>query len=213
MDKELKELNKQIEGYVKGRKADESIFNFGVQLGRILEKNKVENYRLSFFSEQEAKENQLESKRTRIDSVNKILQKIICLAHKEEIRENGSISYDAGWRGRNAPLNKEIEEKYNITYSSINQTNVGGDFDIYFMLNGQLKDLFEKHNVPTQIEITLSNSSGEEEEYLRDEEDVDNFYSPHISLYPHHDNITLEKVDAFAKDVEKFYTIFCLKLN
>jgi CRISPR/Cas system CMR-associated protein Cmr1 (group 7 of RAMP superfamily) len=40
MDKELKELNKQIEGYVKGRKADESIFNYGVQLGRILEKNK-----------------------------------------------------------------------------------------------------------------------------------------------------------------------------
>lgn len=215
MDKELKQLNKEIEMYVGNmKKADEKIFNFGVRLGRILEKNNTEDYRLNFFVEQENKENELDSKRLRLDSVNKIIKSIIKLAHKEQIREYGSIHYEAGWRASNAPLDLDIEKKYNISYSKINQTNVGGDFDVYFILNGQLKALFEKHKVGIQVETSLNNSSGEEDEYIVSEDDADTcFYSTRISLYPHHQDKTLEEVDAFAKDVEKFYTMFCLKLN
>ena len=216
MDKEIKQLNKQIEEYLgEFRKADETIFNFGVQLGRILEKNNIENHRLSFFVEQEAQSNQVDAKSKVIDGVNKIIQNIISWAHKEQISNSGSICYEAGWRSsNNTPLDEDIAKKYNIAYSNINQTNVGGDFDINFMLTGQLKDIFEKHQVGIQVETTLSNSSGEEEEYIIDEDDAEtSFYSTHIFLYPHNNDKTLEEIEAFAKDVEKFYTMFCLKLN
>lgn len=64
------------------------------------------------------------------------------------------------------------------------------------------------------METTLSNSSGEEDEYITNEDDAENsFYSTHISLYAHQDNKSVSEVDAFATDVEKFYTIFCLKLT
>lgn len=215
MDKELKQLNKEIEDYVGDfRKADERIFNFGIRLGRILEKNNAEDYRLSFFSNQEAKESETEIKKNCIDSVNKIIQKIIGWAHKEQIKTSGSIHYEAGWRGKNAPLNETISKKYNITYSRIDQSNYGSDFNVYFMLNGKLKDIFEKHKVGIQVEASLCNSDGEDDEYITDEDYAETcFYSTSISLYPHNDNKTVGEIQAFAQDVEKFYTLFCLKLN
>lgn len=46
MDKELKEFNEILKKYVgEFRKADESLFNYGVELGRILEKNNIKEHR------------------------------------------------------------------------------------------------------------------------------------------------------------------------
>jgi hypothetical protein len=215
MKTDIDKLNKKIKKHVgEYGKADEVLFNIGIELGRILQKNDIKELRLDFFVQQENEHNQTEAKRNRIDSVNKIIQNIIGWAHKEQFNKTGTIHYESGWRADNKPLSEEVESKFNITYSRINQNNVGGDFDIYFMLNGKLKEIFEKHKVGIQVETTLGNSSGEEDEYLTSEDDAENsFYSTHISLYPHHDNKTVEEIDAFATDVEKFYTIFCLKLT
>lgn len=215
MKAEFEKLNKKIKKHVGDfGKADEDLFNFGIELGRLLEKNEIKQHRLEFFINQENEQNAIEFKRKRIDSVNKILQNIIGWAHKEEFKLSGTINYESGWRAKNHPLSEPVQNKFNITYSRINQNNVGGDFDIYFMVNSKLREIFEKHKVGIEVETTLSNSSGEDDEYITSEDDAENsFYSTRISLYPHNDNRTIAEIDAFATDVEKFYTMFCLKLT
>lgn len=215
MTAEFEKLNKKIKKHIgEYGRADEKVFNFGIELGRLLEKNKIKEHRLEFFIEQENNENQTEAKRERINSVNKIIGNLIGWAHKEQFSKSGSIHYETSWRSSNNPLSEEIEKKYHIKYTRINQNNVGGDFDIYFLLNGKLKDIFEKHKVGIEVETTLSNSSGEEDEYITNEDDAENsFYGTQISLYAHQENKSVAEIDAFAIDVEKFYTIFCLKLT
>ncbi len=215
MDKELKEFNEILKKYVgEFRKADESLFNYGVELGRILEKNNIKEHRPNFFVEQEEAVNQVASKQSRIDSVNKIIKNMIGLAHKEQVKTCGSIYYDTGYSSENYPLNKDIENKYNITYSRINQERVDGDFDVYFIFNGKLKDIFELHKVGIQVELTLSNSSGEKDECITSEDDAEScFRGARISLYAHNETKGIAEVDAFATDVEEFFTMFCLKLT
>lgn len=215
MTAEFEKLNKKIKKHIGDyRRADEKLFNFGIELGRLLEKNKIKEHRLDFFIEQENNENQTEAKRERIDSVNKILSNLIKWAHKEQFRESGSIHYETGWHSSNKPLSDEIESKYHINYTRINQNNVGEDFDIYFKLNGKLKDIFDNHKIGIEVEISLSNSSEEEEEYINSEDDAENgFYGTQISLYAHQDKKSVSEIDAFASDVENFYTMFCLKLT
>lgn len=214
MNNAIKNLNKKIrEHTVETGKADETLFNFGVELGRLIEKNNIDSCRLDFFIEQEKELNLYESKRLRIDSINKIMRILIVKAHQEQYRTNRTIHYRTGWSNENTPLKKDIEHKYNISYSSIDQENVGGDFVIYFKLNGQLKDIFVEHKVGTRVEINLSNSSGEDHEYIASEEDSENdFYGTCISLSPHDTDKSEFEIDAFANDVEKFYTMFRLKL-
>jgi hypothetical protein len=215
MNNAIKNLNKKIrEHTVETGKADETLFNFGVELGRLFEKNNVDNSRLDFFIEQEKELNRYESTRLRIESVNNIIHTIIVKAHKEQYRTKGTIHYRTGWSNENNPLNDSISNKYNITYSSIDQEYVGGDFSIFFNLNGQLKDIFIQHNIGTRVEIFLSNSSGEDHEYIASEEDSENdLYGTCISLYPNDMDKSEFEIDTFATDVEKFYTMFCLKLT
>ncbi len=215
MDKELKEFNQILKKYVgEFRKADEKLFNYGVELGRILEKNNIKEHRPNFFVEQEEAVNQIASKQSRIHSVNKIITKMIGLAHKEQVKTCGSSYYDTGYGADNHPLNKDIENKYNITYSRINQERVDADFDVQFIFNGKLKDIFEMHKVDIEVELMLSNSSGEKDECITREDDAEScFYDAHISLYAHDETKGIAEVDAFATDVEKFFTMFCLKLT
>ena len=214
MNIDLKNLDNKIrEHTIDTGKADETLFNIGVELGRLIEKNNIDPCRLEFFIDQEKELNRYESARLRIDCVNNIIRKIIVKAHKEQYRTNGTIIYLTGWN-KNTPLNDSIENKYDITYSSIEQEYVGGDFEIYFNLNGQLKDIFVEHKIVTRVKIYLSNTNGEDRQYIASEEDSENdFYGTCISLYPHDVNKSEYQIDAFATDVEKFYTMFRLKLT
>ena len=215
MESVLKNLNKKIKEHVENTgNADETLFNFGIELGRFIEKNNIDSCRLEFFLEQEIQSNQFESKRLRIDSINNIIRILIVKAHQEQYRTKKTIHYRTGWSNENIPLNENIEHKYNISYSSIDQESVGGDFAICFKLNGQLKDIFIEHKVGTRVEINLSNSSGEDHEYIASEEDAENdFYGTCIALYPHDIYKSESEIDAFANDIEKFYTMFRLKLT
>ena len=215
MEQELLKINKLIEKHVKKHgKADEAIFNLGIELGKILVNKNIQAHRLPFFIEQENKNNDYEKRRQRIAAVCKIVHNIIVLAHKEQVNNDGQIYYEAGWRADNKPLSEEVESKYNVAYKRIGQVNVGGDFDITFHLNGKLKEVFQKHKVGIELTTLLSNSCGDEDEYIITEDDaVDSLSSTSIQLYPHYDNMTVEQVDDFATDVEKFSTFFYLRLS
>jgi hypothetical protein len=212
MCEELDALNdklKEIAGY---GKLDERIFNIGIELGRVLERTKVENYRPPFFVAQEEMLNVREEKAKRIEAVNELIHKLICWAHKEQIREHSGIQYETGWRAANSPFSDEVKTKYCIQYSRIDQVNVGGDFDIYFTATGKLKAIFDKHKINPQIETTLSNGSGEEDEYIASEENAEqSLYGSRISINSHNEQLSLAQINSFADEIEKYFTFFVLK--
>lgn len=177
MNKEYKELNKLVAKHIGfNRNADEALFNFGVEFGRLLEKNGIEQHRLPLFVEQENNNNQYSERKLRIDSVANIIQNIIKLAHKKQVENYGNIYYESGYGSINHPLNADIENEYNITYRGIKQTVVGGDFYITFNVSGKLKAIFIKHQVHNEVEITLRNGIGGEYEYISTEHDAENCF-------------------------------------
>lgn len=215
MESELNVINKMIKEYVQDcGKVDEKVFNIGVALGRLLERNNFDNHRLSFFSEQEQKNNDIQIRFKRLLSVHKIIEKIIVLAHVEQVRKTRQINYINGGHSKNNPLSSELEEKYNITYKGIDVEDGNQDFDITFELNGKLKEIFQKHNVGAKFVINLCNSSGENSELINSVHKAEtSFYGTTMYSIPTIEELTVEQAETFAVDVEKFYTMFCLKLN
>ncbi len=78
MNKRLEELNKLVSEHVgTNKRADEKLFQLGVELGRELQKLGIENYRLPFFENQSQSVNAEKAKRDYIKQLNvKVLNQV-----------------------------------------------------------------------------------------------------------------------------------------
>jgi len=62
MKEQVKEIEQVVKDYCnKQHNCDEGLFNIGIELGKILERNKIKEHRLQFFCDKEEKENVIRS--------------------------------------------------------------------------------------------------------------------------------------------------------
>lgn len=215
MNEEIELLNQKIKEHIgQFAGADEVLFNIGVELGRYIERNKIETLRLPFFIEQERIKNEAEIKHKAINSVNAILQTVLVQAHKEQVEDDGYITYDAAYGASNEPLSKDIEKKFDIAYKGINQATEGEDFRLSFALKGKIGEIFSKHKVGLTFTTFLKNKRGEVSESITSEDNIESiFYRTSISLHSHNENMSLKEVSEFVAEVEKLYMFFCIKFH
>jgi len=206
MNEQITKLNKAVVEYAdKHRTLDEKLFSIGVELGRLLEKGGISDYRLPFFVEQEAAKNLAQTKQALIERARKLLLGIVIKAYKAELEENGAISIDASYSGRREEhLSDTIVSRYSFKHTGTQQHSVGCDFTLTFLLQGKLQEIFQRHSVSPQFEISAHNNSGDDDETLYEAEDVDSaFYGLNIHLNGHTTELSVEQLETFLDDFSK----------
>ena len=175
MNNNLNLIDHTVRDYAnKHRTLDEKLFNLGVELGRLLEKDGISDYRLPFFVEQEDAENVAQEKGKLIRQAEKLLLDIVKKAYKAELDETGAITIDASYNGRREThLSDGIVNQFLVKHTQTEQYQSGQDFTLTFILQGKLQEIFQRHSISPQFEITVSNNGGEEDETLYDADDID----------------------------------------
>lgn len=214
MNEPITKLNKAVAEYANNhRTLDEKLFNLGVELGRMLEKNNIAEYRLPFFVEQEDAKSLAQIKQALIEKAEKLLLDIVKSAYKAELDLSGAITIDASYYGsRNEHLSEDVVNNFFVKHTNTEQYQSGQDFTLTFLLQGKLQEIFKRHSVSPQFEITVSNNSGEEDETLYDADDIDHqLYRININQHAHTTTLSVEQLKAFVDDLEKNLLFLIIK--
>jgi len=191
----------------------EDIFNLGVQLGRHLEKEKLADVRLSYFAEFDEK-TQLRSEFGKLHkSVCDWLERLVRMSIKEQISESKFRDWSIGFNrlyGNNGEFDASIVEKRYVQYKSVRRGE-GEHFIAFFVVQGKLKNLFEKHNQPTEFEIIVDNDDGDDYVSISKEQQIDSLYGCMISYNCELDREGVESYSKFVNELEKSLLLILLQ--
>jgi hypothetical protein len=206
MSKRLDELNMLVSEYIGGHnRADETLFELGVELGRELQKLEIAKYRLPFFEIQAQSVNAEKVKRNYIKQLNSTIKNQVLKAARAHLEECGSITFNASHHRRDyEKLDDAIGERFGIRNTRVSQTTVGGDFEIYFTFVGKLQNYFTDNKISPEFYITLYNSYGEDSETVDEVDDEGYpFGSVSCGLQAHYTNQSVEFIKNFCDGFEK----------
>lgn len=216
MNKQIEEINRLVKEHIgQYRKADERLFELGVELGRLLAKSSIDNYRLPFFIEQKNFENQAKQKEVLIKKAEALILKIVLNAYKAELANgNGIYIEPKSYSGRSGHLSEDTISKFGIVHTGTEQNGDGGDFKLKFCLQGLLSEIFQRHKVPPSVSVSVSNPTGEDNDAIYEVEELEaNFYSLRLSIFHQNTILTVDQLQIFLNDLEKNMLFTLIKGN
>lgn len=206
MNKRLEEINKLVSEHVgENNRADEKLFELGVELGRELQRLEIANFRLPYFDSQSQSVSAEKEKRSHIKKLNTVITSQVIKAMRAHIDEYGSIQFNASYhRSAHDKLDDGIAQRYGIRNTRTSQVNVGGDFEIHFTFVGKLLKYFTDNKLSPEFNVTLYNSCGEDNESV-DEVDEEGypFGASSCGLYAHIPSQSVEFVKNFCDGFEQ----------
>ena len=191
----------------------EDVFNLGVELGRCLEKENLSDLRLSYFAEAEEKSDLRKNFGQLHRKVCDWLERLVKASIKDQINQNKFGEWSIGFNrlyGNNGEFDPSVVKKRYVQFSTVRRGE-GEHFIAYFELQGKIRDLFEKHNQPTNFEIIVDNDDGEDYVSISKEGQIDSLYGCMIS---YNCDLSKESVDDYAKfvnDLEKSLLLMLLE--
>jgi len=217
MEEDLSKINKVVSEHVGDFRQSERVektFNFGVELGRLLERNSVASYRLPFFIESEKLHKVIKDKEALIQKAEKLLLRLVVMAYKAEIELNGSVSIISGLGGSDLHLSESIREQYLLQHVSTTQDYAGAEFDVTLVPLANLQEVFQRHSIPSDLLVFVSNSDGEDEAEFYEPSDIDNcFRKLHIHLVAEDGKLSVEQLEALVYDLGEKLLFLLMKHN
>ena len=212
MSDKLKGLESELENLIDrsyGRfEVIEKAFNLGMQIANELTNLKITEYKINCLEDKRSEENKKERFNEAMERINKFLLKLVRGAVKEKINERGNWSVEKhDYMRRNSldSFSNEIVEKFNVQINNVDMESYGGDFELEFSVEGELKELFERNNIPKRFKASMGNSSGEEYDALYYEEDAEQIYSCYAEGLHRFTNKEIAEVDKFYDEVTKLF--------
>ena len=133
------------------------------------------------------------------------------MAVKKQVSDGISMTFsNERYYDGDAEFSKEIEEKFNLKYSRVEQPSTNGDFEISYNAINELRDIFDKFDILNLIIFKLENSTGEAHETIYNEDDANDIYSAFIHIHTHNSNFDVNKIAEFENEVSKFLTKLAL---
>ena len=189
-----------------GELTNKSSFDLGVRLGRFLEKNSLDNVKLSYF---EAQENAVILRQRFGTLHSRVLEQLEWLLHlsiKEHINISKFKSWSTGFDKRfndDAFFGNEIESKRNVQFHSLSKGDTEYHFIANFLLTGKIAELFEKHNQPIHFQIVVDDDSGEGNVDIRAEKDLVKLYGLSAHYNCEFTDNGVDSYDKFVKALDK----------
>lgn len=189
----------------------EGLFNLGIELGRELEKLKIDEYVSPLWESINNKKAHDKKVRSASEKIEDFIGKLVKQSVKKHIEKTGSwsIAKDGGYRLEK--FDEETVKQYNIQVLNCSMETYGGEFTVSFSVEGELLKLFEKFNIYEQFTVRIYNDTGEEEQAVYDVSDV-NEYIDSVNLVIRESNEwTLEKFDDCLNEISKPYLFLLIK--
>lgn len=211
MNKQIKALDKEIDLYCKqNNRYDEIMFNLGVQMGRLLEKNNISSYRPNAFIEFEKENEAYDRKAEQIRRADKAIGFLIRNAIAQHVDKHGEFIFDAAYH--NEKIDDEFVEKFYIQHEHTTQVNDGDTFEAAFSINGDVADILSKYNVPLTARADVDNTTGDDREAIYDASDIDKIFGVSLRINGHYTDLDEAKLTELADDLEKITAWLTLSL-
>lgn len=215
MSEEIKKLSEAIREHCdKLGRYDETLVSLGVQLGRLLERNKIDEYRPQVFIDFEQRNTEYERRWGPVKALTKSLFTIIRQAVAEEISANGSFCFteDTGFNMHTTTLSDAIAEKFQLQIlESIYQTD-NSEMEVVFELRGELAALFSSYGLPTNVRgLVVDADENEEEKVMSKPAHVRDLYQFGPLLNPEQTDLTEEQIQQLQNDLEKLEIYYKLQ--
>jgi hypothetical protein len=219
MTDKLNEFNSQLKALLDERFPNAlEVFKLGVEVGRELQLNNINNYTMSAFVEREAenkKWQELVSLNRRIET---LLKKLIVLCIGAYIKEHNGGSFEVEKRGFGYSecdkWSEEVANLFGVAYSHADMETYGGEFEMELNATSWLSELNEKYNLPNIFKATLSNSSGEEYEYIGCKEDAESGIWSISTMNAHaFSKMSIQQIEQYISELDKQVMFLSLKYD
>jgi hypothetical protein len=207
MGEEIKKVSEAIREHCdKLGRYDETLVSLGVQLGRLLERNKIDEYRPQVFTDFEQRNIEYERRWGPVKALTKSLFTIIRHAVAEEIHANGSFCFteDTGFNMHTTTLSDATVKKFHLQIFKSTYQRHNNEMDVRIMLHGELAALLSSYALPTTVRcIALDADEDREEKVMWKPADVHDLYEFTSLLNPEQTDLTEEQIQQLRTNLEK----------
>lgn len=198
----------------KNGRYDENLFNIGVELGRLLQSNNIEEHRLQVFADFELAEIEFKKLDKRIKNIKNIIGFFIIHALAEQVIENGSFSFDGdGDLSSCEKLDELISNKFSVQISSVSQNQHGGNFEVGVELNGQIAEILNRYEISRFVTFEIDNTTGGDYEVFNNPNDVSQIYYIGMSLDAKYTELTESQLIDLEKSLKEVQLFLLLSLD
>lgn len=190
---------------------NEELFNLGVDCGKELANNNIEQFRAPIWAELEQSNTKDLEIRKIVERIEDFIATLVKLSVSEYMEEGRTWSIA---KGRGYDLDKfsdEIVGKYNVQVESCDMESYGGEFLVTFNVEGELAKLFDKHNIYKQFIVRIYNDNGEEHQTLYNVKEVDSYIDDVRSNVRNSNEWKLEQYEEFLLEISKPYLFLITK--
>lgn len=208
MENQIKKLNKWLIEHSKNTKVkdlDESLFNAGVEFGRLLEQKGIEKYEVEFFENLKREKNSKQQFKVIKKNADEILLRFILGAASATILEGKVLSYS--WDRRNHAAEKfstAVVEKYCVQHTKTLESGEYEDFELIFEMKGRLADICQEFGVSNIFRVEFSSNGESQSELVADDDCLDYYLSASCQL--NQSEISISDAEKFAQKIDKAYT-------
>lgn len=190
-----------------------ALFNLGVELGRELEKLKVDEYISPVWESINNKKDHAEKVRKACEKIEDFIATLVKKSVKVHIEQTGSwsISKDGGYRLEK--FDDEIVKQYNIQVLNCTMETYGGEFTVSFFVEGELRKLLKKFNIYEQFTVRIYNDTGEEDQTVYKVSDVNEYIDSVSLVIRERDEWALEKFDECLNEISKPFLFLIMTGN
>jgi hypothetical protein len=185
MNEELKRIDDLIDEHCKSvNRWDENLFNLGVELGRLLEKENINSHRPQTFIDLENKSNEYDKKQKQFNRIKEVLFYLITNAMKEQIDTNGEFRFDIDYLGMHDKIEENISKKYRVQVIKTNKiSNDFGSHEVEIKFIDDVADILAKEKISNYCKVDLDNTIDDSYEILFKVDDVRHLYDIHLNIF------------------------------
>ena len=215
MNKQIEDLEQRIEKHCQSiMRYDETLFNLGVELGRLLKENNIQEHRPNVFVEFEDKQNAYTLKANEIERAEKAIAFLLRNAVAEQVENFSPFCFDSNaYSSTCEKLDDAIAEKYGVQISNTSQKEHGGCFQVEIAAVGQVADILKNHSVGTHITAEVDNTSGDEDETIYRADNVDRIFYVSLPINGHYTDLDTKQLALLADELEQITAWLTISLT
>lgn len=139
-----------------GSRVDEESFNIGIEYGRYLQKENIDNQRLDYFVQRENTNNQFDAKRELIHELRQQVGLLLFNAITDATAQGFLVNFEINELEETAKFPKVVSERYKIQHLYSEEMEGRASFDLAFELTNELKVLFEQAKTKSTIKYFVA---------------------------------------------------------
>lgn len=193
---------------------DESLFNIGIELGKLLQSNNIQEQRLQIFTDFNNSNAEYTKRYSHVKQIENIIGCFVANAFAQQIENNGAFTFSRpNFMHKPEKLEESISSEFFMQIISTKQKENGGSFQVELDFNGQLAEILNAYGISSSASFEVDNSTGDDQETLYRADDVKQIFYINIDLNAKTTKLTYQQLSELAKSLKEIQVILLLSID